>query len=115
MAGGRGMAVPERYLHGITCATRSRQGIKFPPVFSFAGESPIGFALMSTAQDDEDDEEGVELVPVPMGRKTRERLARFAAALGKQPIHAAGKLMRDLMSDDEFYNAAAEEGGGALH
>jgi hypothetical protein len=65
---------------------------------------------MSTAQEDD---EGIELVPVPMDRATRQRLARFAAAIGEQPIHAASKLMRDLLSDDEFYNSAAE--GGAIH
>jgi hypothetical protein len=64
---------------------------------------------MSTAQDDDDE----QIVPVPMDRATRERLVKFAKAINQQPIHAAATLLRDLLSDDEFYESAAE--GGAIH
>jgi 2-keto-4-pentenoate hydratase len=67
---------------------------------------------MSTEQDDVD----IELVPVPMDRETRQRLVKFAAAIDKQPIHAAAQLLRDLLSDDEFYEAAeAAAADAALH
>ena len=50
-----------------------------------------------------------ETVPVPLDRTTRERLVRFAEAVGEHPLVIAARLMRDLLADDEFYNAAAAE------
>lgn len=48
-------------------------------------------------------------VPVPLDPVTTERLLRFAEASGLHPLVAAASLLRDLLADDEFYNAAAAE------
>jgi hypothetical protein len=48
-------------------------------------------------------------VPVPLDRRTRERLSRFAEAIDEHPLVAAARLLRDLLADDEFYNAAEVE------
>lgn len=48
---------------------------------------------------DEDDD--VELVPVPMGRETRRRLARLAEIVEDGPTRVAASLLRDLLRDDE--------------
>lgn len=63
-------------------------------------------AIMAPALEDDDD---VELVPIPMDRETRTRLVRFAKAIGKPPVDAAGSLLSTLLVDDEFWNAAAHE------
>lgn len=64
---------------------------------------------MSTA--DEEDA-GIEMVPVPLDRVARRRLVRFAAAIGKQPIHAAAELLTGLLADEQLYDAAAK---AAMH
>jgi hypothetical protein len=48
-------------------------------------------------------------VPIPLDRRTRERLAHFAEAIDEHPIIAAARLLRDLLADDDFYNAAQAE------
>lgn len=60
---------------------------------------------MSREDADEIPEE-VELVPVPMDRQTRARLVRFADAIGKPPARAAHDLLRDLLDDPAFWEAA---------
>lgn len=47
-----------------------------------------------------------ELVPIPMDAETIRRLARFGQATGLHPTDAAGDLLRDLLADDEFWNAS---------
>lgn len=58
-----------------------------------------------TDRSDHDDD--VELVPVPMGRATRQRLVAFSRAVGMGETVAAGVLLADILSDDEFWNEAA--------
>lgn len=57
--------------------------------------------------DDLLDDDDVEIV-VPLSPDTAKRLFRFARAVGCHPDRAAGALLRDLLVDDEFWNAAAE-------
>ena len=51
-------------------------------------------------------DEDVEVVLVPLDGATLTRLAKFGRATGQHPARAAGALLRDLLADDEFYNAA---------
>jgi hypothetical protein len=50
-----------------------------------------------------------ELVPIPLDEATRARLVHFARAIGEHPTRAASTLLRELLRDDEFWNAAATE------
>lgn len=60
--------------------------------------------------DPDEDEDDVEIVPVPMDRVTRERLVVLSKKTGKQPIHVAGDLLRDVLIDDEMFNARPSPG-----
>jgi hypothetical protein len=50
-----------------------------------------------------------EIVPVPMDRETRRLLAAFARASNTPAVDVAASLLRDLLSDYEFWEAAAVE------
>ena len=54
-----------------------------------------------------------EAVVIDLDGVTVTRLARFARAIGEHPRSAAARLLTELLADDEFYNAAAEEHGTA--
>lgn len=60
---------------------------------------------MSVADQHQEDED-IEPVPIPMGSGTRRRLVRFASAIGKPPAQAAGDLLKDLLADSDFWDAA---------
>lgn len=50
----------------------------------------------------------IEHVPVPLTSITRERLRAFARAIGKPECEAAAVLLDELLTRDDFYNAAAK-------
>lgn len=58
----------------------------------------------------EDDDDGVELCPVPMDRDTRRRLVLLSRLAGKAPLEMAAELLRDVLEDDEV----AHRGSRAL-
>jgi hypothetical protein len=64
---------------------------------------------------DRKQDDGIELVPVPMGPETRARLVAFARAVGKPPAEAAGALLNDLLEDQDFWDAAADAGSRAIN
>jgi hypothetical protein len=57
---------------------------------------------METFCDDETEEALIDL-----DQDTIARLARFGRAVGKHPRVLAGELLRDLLADPDFWNAAA--------
>lgn len=63
---------------------------------------------MSAALEDDDE---IELVPVPMDRATRARLARFARLSGDRAVMAAGAILRDVLADEDFWEAAEDPTG----
>jgi hypothetical protein len=54
----------------------------------------------------EQNEEDVEVVPIPLDGATLTRLAKFGQATGQHPVDAASALLRELLKDDDFFNAA---------
>lgn len=54
-------------------------------------------------------EDDAEFLPVPMEAATLRRLKRFAADTGMSEVEAAAVLLRDVLADDEMWNAAAWE------
>lgn len=50
-----------------------------------------------------------ELVPIPMDAETRRRLAAFSRASGLTAVDAAASLLKHLLIDDAFYEAARTE------
>ena len=48
-----------------------------------------------------------ELLAVPVSRETVRRLVRFSRAVGDDPSKVAGRLLTELLVDDDFWNAAA--------
>lgn len=59
--------------------------------------------------DTEDDD--IEIVPIPMGAATRERLDRLSRFMGKPPLKVAESLFHDLLLDDEFFNDCSPPSG----
>jgi hypothetical protein len=57
----------------------------------------------------QEEDDGVELVPIPMNRVTRERLVLLAQVIGKRETEIAGEMFHDLMADDELWNEATLE------
>lgn len=55
-----------------------------------------------------DDEDDVDVLPIPLDRETRRRLKVFAAKVGKREIEAAEELLVDLLFDDDFWNEAKD-------
>lgn len=51
----------------------------------------------------------LEIVPIPLDSRTRERLVAFARAAGLEPIVAASQLLRDVLADEAFWSAARRE------
>ena len=51
---------------------------------------------------------------MPLDDGTADRLERFATATGKTPAQAAALLLRDLLWDPDFWQAAAV-GDGTTH
>lgn len=63
------------------------------------------------ANPDAEDDEDVELVPVPMDRHTRGRLARFCKVTGQAgAAPAAGQLLADLLRDVTFWEELCDQG-----
>ncbi len=60
-------------------------------------------------------DDDTEIVPVPMDRETRQRLAAFARAIELAPVDAAATLLKDLLVDDEFWNEAGRPKGKPLN
>ena len=58
-----------------------------------------------------EDDDDVELVPVPMGPETRAALRRFAERIGEPPSIAAGMLFEDLLEDEDFWEAVDDPTG----
>jgi hypothetical protein len=56
-----------------------------------------------------------KLVSVPLDPITLRRLISFSSAVGKLPHEAASALLRDLLADDELWNAAANDDGHTNH
>ena len=54
-------------------------------------------------EDDADD----ELVPIPMDRETRARLVKLSIVTGAKPSRLAASLLRDVLREDELFNAPA--------
>ena len=54
-----------------------------------------------------------QAVVIDLDEVTCARLVRFARAINEHPRSAAARLLQELLADDEFYNAAAEEHGPA--
>jgi hypothetical protein len=54
----------------------------------------------------DEDIKDVEVVPIPLDGATLTRLAEFGRATRQHPVDAASSLLRELLHDDEFYNAA---------
>lgn len=52
-----------------------------------------------------EDDDDVELVPVPMDRETRRRLVELSKVIGDQPYRVAGSLLRDVLKEDEDAHA----------
>jgi hypothetical protein len=53
--------------------------------------------------------ENLERIEIAVDANTRKRLLKFTRACGgDDPTVMAGALLRDLLFDDEFYNAASE-------
>lgn len=50
----------------------------------------------------------VDYVSVPLASITRERLKAFAKAIGKPECEAAAVLLDELLTGDDFYNAATK-------
>ena len=65
---------------------------------------------MSKPEQIEDDED-VELVPVPMSPETIAALVNFARKVGETPMIAAAMLLEDLLSDEEFWEAVDDPAG----
>jgi len=59
----------------------------------------------------EDDDDGIEQVPVPMSAETRARLKAFAERIGEHPVIAAGMLLEDLLDDEDFWDAVEDPAG----
>jgi hypothetical protein len=72
---------------------------------------------MQVVSDADEDDEDIQLVPVEMDQHTRRCLALFARLTGQAgTAPAAGRLLRDLLRDTEFWEAAFDEvGTEALH
>lgn len=49
----------------------------------------------------DEDDDGVELVPVPMDRETRRRLVAISEVIRAHPVRVAGSLLRDVLQEDE--------------
>lgn len=56
-----------------------------------------------------EDDDDVELVPIPMNAHTRRLLKAYAKACGKRETETAGELLELLMNDQSFWEAAADE------
>jgi hypothetical protein len=69
----------------------------------------FAFAIRAGGRKMSTKDTNMEIVQVPLDRKTAGRLDAFARACGMDPIAAASRLLCDLLADDEFYNAAAED------
>lgn len=71
---------------------------------------------MQASSDAEDDDDDIELVPVPMDRHTRGRLARFCKVTGQAgAAPAAGLLLKDLLRDVTFWEELIDEPNGEPH
>jgi hypothetical protein len=68
---------------------------------------------MQAVLDADEDDEDIELVPVPMDRHTRGRLARFCKVTGQAgAAPAAGQLLKDLLRDVTFWEELCDEPNG---
>ncbi len=64
-----------------------------------------GMSQTKRVPKEEDDD--VEVVPIPLDRETIERLIRLARLVGMHPVGCASSLLHDLMRDDEVTNVCA--------
>lgn len=51
----------------------------------------------------------LEFVPIPLDRETIAALARLGRFCGEHPAKIAGKLLRDVVKDDELAHAGIPE------
>lgn len=49
---------------------------------------------------EDEDDDGVELCPVALGRTARERLNHLSQITGKPPLRLAADLLDELLEDD---------------
>lgn len=55
------------------------------------------------------EDDGTDVVPIPMDRETRERLVKLSRKLGDPPARVAALLLRDILIDDEATNSLGTE------
>ena len=58
-----------------------------------------------------EEDENVELVPVPMSPETIAALVNFARKVGEPPMIAAAMLLADLLEDEDFLDAVDDPNG----
>lgn len=56
---------------------------------------------MSRRPTSPEDEEDVEIVPIPLDRVSLARLARLSRVTGKRELELAGALLADVLRDDD--------------
>lgn len=59
--------------------------------------------------DNTQEDDGIDVVPIQMDRATRVRLVKLARKLGDRPARVAALLLRDLLIDDEATNGLGSE------